>query len=688
MIEQSVVQSVVEAANSQIVDIISDFVQLKRRGANYFGCCPFHNEKTGSFSVAPAKGFYKCFGCGKTGTAVGFVMDLEHLTFPEAIKYLGNRLGIQVVEKNLTNEEKQLQSERESMMALNDFAVKHFEDNLWNDPDGQAVALTYFRERGFRDDTIKKFQLGYSMPKRTALVDAALAVGFKPEYLQKTGLVIFGENNFRADKFAGRVMFPIHNLSGKAVAFGGRLLDKRTKGVTAKYINSPESELYHKSDIVYGLFHAKTAISRLKSCYLVEGYTDVISMHQAGLENVVASCGTALTQSQIRLIKRFTDNITVLYDGDEAGIKASEKGIDLILQEGMNVRVLLLPDGEDPDSFARSHTAEECVEYIESHQTDFIHYMAEAKMKNVGSDATRRAETINEIMRLVSKVQDRVLREVYLQDCSKLLEIDEQTLKEVLQETLVRENNLQRENRRKEQLREQYMAQRQMAEQSAAGLNLPPSSPEELAQMQMAMGVSPNQSTLAPVNAKPKNIFRYEEEQLLRLLVKYANFPIKLDTGDSILAGDLLLIELDKDEKFYQSIDPVFMKVIDSFRSAPDHSKIDSAFFINSTDIEIGSLAARLLQQDTTESTYHAKFRTIQSEEELLPEIIERLFNELRFKITTASLDSLSAQLAQLERDGASDDDLEKVQIEMQEWNTLKRHYSQLLGNRSVIRIR
>ncbi len=684
MIDQAVVQNVVETANSQIVEIVSDYVQLKKRGANYFGCCPFHNEKTGSFSVAPAKGFFKCFGCGKTGTAVGFVMEVEHLTFPEAIKHLGKRLGIQVVEKDMTPEDRQMQSERESMMALNEFAVKHFVDNLWNNPDGQAAALTYFRERGFRDDIIRKFELGYAIPKRTALCEAALAMGFKPEYLQKTGLVIFGENNYHADKFAGRVMFPIHNLSGKAVAFGGRLLDPRTKGVTAKYINSPESELYHKSDIVYGLFHAKTAISRQGRCYLVEGYTDVISMHQAGIENVVASCGTALTSNQIRLIKRFAENITVLYDGDEAGIKASAKGIDLILQEGMNVQVLLLPDGEDPDSFARSHTSQECVEYIESHQTDFIHYMAEAKLKDVGNDSNRRAEVINDIMHLVAKVQDRVLREVYVQDCSKLLQISEQTLHEVLQETLVNESNARREAQRKERIRSQYMAARQSAEDSAAGLNLPPSSPEELAQMQSAMGIQPSPATLAPIRPKSQNPFKNEEEQLLRLLIKYPSKPITTESGEQTTVGQLLLDGLDQDSEHYQSVDPLFVKTVDLYRNAENRTTVDTLYFINQPDIEVSTLAARL-QQDTQESAFHSKFRTVQKEEEILPQLIDRLRCEFQFKITTNKLKALTNELERLELEGGAEDEIAKVVEDIETWNEIKRSISKDLGNRTVL---
>ncbi len=354
MIDQVTVERILDAA--EIVEVISEFVNLKRRGVNYLGNCPFHNEKTPSFTVSPSKGIFKCFGCGKGGTAVNFIMEHESLAYPEALKYLARKYRIDVVEKEESPEEKQQKDDRESMMIVSAFAQKYFTRYLWNESEGRHVGLSYFRERGIRDDIIKKFELGYCPDGKSTFTEAAQKEGYRMEYLEKTGLTIKREDWVR-DRFAGRVMFPIHNMAGRVTGFGGRILKEEAN--SAKYLNSPESDIYHKSRIVYGIFQAKREIARTDKCYLVEGYTDVLSLHQSGIENVVASSGTALTPDQIRLIRRFTTNITILYDGDEAGIKASLRGIDLVLEEGLNVKVLLLPEGEDPDSFARKHSASE-----------------------------------------------------------------------------------------------------------------------------------------------------------------------------------------------------------------------------------------------------------------------------------------------------------------------------------------
>ena len=369
MIDHATIERILDAA--QIVDVVQTFVPLKKRGVNLLGLCPFHNEKTPSFTVSPSKGIFKCFGCGKGGNSVNFIMEHEHLSYPEALKYLATRYHIEIEEKELTKEDIEKQNERESMLVLTAYAGRQFTENLFNTDEGISVGLTYFKERGFRHDTLKKFDIGYSFERRDAFSKKALEDGYKQEFLVKTGLSIQHEERI-FDRFSGRVMFPIHSLSGQILGFGGRVL--KTDPKTAKYLNSPESEIYHKSKIVYGIYQARKSISLNDRCYLVEGYTDVLSLHEADIENVVASSGTSLTQEQVRLIKRFTQNITILYDGDAAGIKASIRGIDIVLEEGMNVKIVLLPPGEDPDSYSKKVSNEEFTRYLRQNETDFIRF--------------------------------------------------------------------------------------------------------------------------------------------------------------------------------------------------------------------------------------------------------------------------------------------------------------------------
>ncbi len=424
MIDQPTVDRIIEAAN--IVEVVSDFVTLRRRGANYVGLCPFHDEKTPSFSVSPARGICKCFSCGKGGNAIHFIMEHEQISYYEALKYLARKYNIEIQEKQLTEEEKQRKTDRESMLIVNEYAQKYFTTTLFEHSEGRSIGMAYFRERGFGEDIIKKFALGYSLEKRDALAQDALLKGYNKEYLIKTGLCFENQQGNLYDRYKGRVIFPIHSLSGKVIAFGGRILKKDEK--SAKYVNSPESEVYHKSDVLYGIYQAKQSIVKNDFCYLVEGYTDVISMHQAGIENVVASSGTSLTPGQIRLIHRFTNNITVLYDGDAAGIKASLRGIDLILQEGMNIKVVLLPDGEDPDSFSKRQSAADFTAYIQAHGTDFIRFKTNLLLAGAGNDPIKRATLIGDIVRSIAIIPDNILRTIYIQDCARLLEIDEKML--------------------------------------------------------------------------------------------------------------------------------------------------------------------------------------------------------------------------------------------------------------------
>ena len=426
MIDQPTIDRILDAA--QIVDIVSDFVTLRKRGVNYVGLCPFHDDKTPSFYVSPSKGLCKCFSCGKGGNAVHFIMEHEQMSYPEALKYLAKKYGIEIKERELSSEEKLMQSERESLFIVNNFARDYFQNILKNHVDGRSIGMAYFRNRGFRDDIIEKFQLGYCTESHDAMAQEAIKKGFKKEYLVKTGLCYETDDHRLRDRFWGRVIFPVHTLSGKVVAFGGRVLSSATKGVKVKYVNSPESEIYHKSSELYGIYFAKQAIVKQDRCFLVEGYTDVISMHQSGVENVVASSGTALTPGQIKLIHRFTNNITVLYDGDVAGIKASLRGIDMLLEEGMNIKVCLLPDGEDPDSFARKHNATEFQKFIQDNETDFIRFKTNLLLEDAGKDPIKRAELIGNLVQSISIIPEAIVRDVYIKECSQLLRIEDKLL--------------------------------------------------------------------------------------------------------------------------------------------------------------------------------------------------------------------------------------------------------------------
>lgn len=432
MIDKATVAQILDAAD--IVDVVSDFVSLKRRGANYIGLCPFHNEKTPSFSVSRAKGICHCFSCGKGGSPVNFIMEHEQMSYYEALKYLANKYHIEIHERELTDEEKVEQSDRESMLIVNENANQHFEHNLFDTDEGKNIGLAYFNERGFSEQMIRRFHLGYSLDKRSDLYDTLTSKGFNSRYLFETGLCIADNNGTGGyDRFRGRVMFPVQNLAGKIIAFGGRTL----KHDKAKYVNSPESLIYKKSNELYGLFQAKHAITKLDKCFLVEGYADVISMHQSGFENTVASSGTSLTEGQIRLIHRFTDNITVLYDGDSAGIKASLRSIDLLLAEGLNIKVLLLPDGDDPDSFSRKHSSIEIQQFIDAHEEDFIRFKIRILLQGCENDPIKRSEVITDVVKSISVIPFPINRSVYTQECSRLLDIDEQVLKNAVEKNII-----------------------------------------------------------------------------------------------------------------------------------------------------------------------------------------------------------------------------------------------------------
>ena len=447
MIDRPTVDRILEAAN--IVDVISEYVSLRKAGTSYKGLCPFHDDRTPSFSVSPAKGVYKCFSCGEAGNVVNFIMKHDQMTYPEALKVLAKKYGIEVKERELTTEEKQLENERESMFLVNEWAAKYFQNILHNHVDGKAIGLQYFRNRGFRDDIIEKFQLGFCLPGKQEFANAALNAGYKAEFLVKTGLCFERENGELADRFNGRVIFPWLNVSGKVIAFGGRLLDSRTKGISQKYVNSPGSEIYQKDHALYGIYQAKKAIAKFDLVYMVEGYTDVVSMHQCGIENVVANSGTALSVYQIKLLRRFTSNIVLLYDGDEAGQHAALRGTDMLLSEGMNVKVLLLPDGKDPDELARNLTAEAFRKYIEENQTDFIVFKINVLLRGI-TDPVKRSEAINSIVQSIAVIKDPILRDTYLRECAHRTGMKENTLIAQMNRFIYND----REQQRKEQVRE------------------------------------------------------------------------------------------------------------------------------------------------------------------------------------------------------------------------------------------
>lgn len=446
MIDRPTVDRIMEAAN--IVDVISEFVSLRKAGTSFKGLCPFHDDRTPSFSVSPVKGVYKCFSCGEAGNVVNFIMKHEQMTYPEALRWIARKYNIEVQERELTSEEKRLENERESMFLVNEWASKYFQDILKNHADGQAIGLQYFRSRGFRDDIIEKFQLGFCLTGRQTFSDAALQAGYKKEFLLKTGLCYERESGGLIDRFNGRVIFPWISVSGKVTAFGGRLLDSRTKGVSQKYVNSPDSEVYHKERELYGIFQAKKAIAKFDLVYMVEGYTDVVAMHQCGIENVVANSGTALSTYQIKLLRRFTSNIVLLYDGDAAGQHAALRGTDMLLSEGMNVKVLLLPDGKDPDEMAKSYSAEDFRKYIEDNQTDFIVFKINVLLQGV-TDPVKRSEAINSIVRSIAVIKDPILRDTYLRECAHRTGTKEETL--ILQMNRYIYNN--KEQQRKEEQR-------------------------------------------------------------------------------------------------------------------------------------------------------------------------------------------------------------------------------------------
>ena len=590
MIDKQTVDKILDAA--QIVDVVSDFVTLRKRGVNYIGLCPFHDEKTGSFTVSPAKGIFKCFGCGKGGGPVHFIMEHEQLDYPGALKYLAKKYHIEVVEKELTPEEQQSQSDREAMFALNTWAQSYFTQQMNNTEDGRAIGLSYFRSRGFTDETIAKFGLGYCLDKSDAMTMTALHSGYKADFIEKCGLGSRRDNGTWYDRFRGRVIFPVHTLSGKVVAFGGRVLKKDDK--TAKYVNSPESEIYHKSNELYGIYFAKQSIVKQDRCFLVEGYTDVISMHQAGITNVVASSGTSLTPGQIRLIHRFTPNITVLYDGDAAGIKASIRGIDLLLEEGMNVKVVLLPDGEDPDSFAQNNNASDFIDFIDKNQVDFIRFKIQLLLDEIGNDPIKKAGLIQDVVRSVSLIPDNIVRSVYAKECASQLDVDEKVVLAEIQKIL-------RTRREKELVRKSngdYIPQSYAAEEKHD--TNPAYRQEDVVSDGVGQTFSSQFST-----------FDKEEMNILHYVVRYGGELLfmteagEYQTVSGFIIASLADLEMEGGSIFHN---PLHQKMLDCVREVKAEDNFNAAkYFTNHIDPEISAKAAELLTDKYTLSKMHTK---------------------------------------------------------------------------------
>ena len=672
MIDQATIDRILDAA--QIVDVVSEFVTLRRRGVNYIGLCPFHNEKTPSFSVSPSKGLCKCFSCGKGGNVVHFIMEHEQLSYYEALKWLARKYNIEVKERELTEEEKQASNLRESLFVVNQFASEYFQNVLYNVEEGQRIGMTYLRSRGFRDDIIKKFQLGYSTDNRDALARTAIEKGYKPEFLEKTGLCYRKDDGTLRDRFWGRVIFPVHTLSGKVVAFGGRVLNAATKNVQMKYVNSPESEIYHKSRELYGIYFAKQAMVRQDRCFLVEGYTDVISMHQSGIENVVASSGTALTSDQIRLIHRFTNNITVLYDGDGAGIKASIRGIDMLLEEGMNVKVCLLPDGDDPDSFARKHNATEYQAYINDYEVDFIRFKTDLLIEEAGKDPIKKANLITSIVKSISVIPDSITRNVYIRECSEMLRMEERVLVNAVGKLKEQAD----ENRKKEEQRKEYRARLQAEQQATqqAAVSTPPANAEvsgalaslsgadapiesivpgdELPPMPEEGGVDSsyppapvedNYISFIPAEGNEEELFYKQEVDLMRMLIRYGEKVMCMaedEEGNEIpvTVAEYIAEGLHNDSLGFHIA--LHRRVLNEcVAHIHDSGFCAERYFVSHLDPEVSKLAAEMASDRYVLSKYHSRGQKIVTDEERLYELIPRLLVDFKLNIVTAELDHI-----------------------------------------------
>ena len=664
MIDRATVDRIKDAAN--IVEVVSEFVTLHKSGVNYKGLCPFHNEKTPSFFVSPTRGTCHCFGCGKGGTPINFIMEHEQMTYVEALRWLANKYHIEIHERELSNEEKEEESKRESMFIVNEWAAGYFKDQLRNTRDGETIGMQYFRSRGIRDDIMEKFQLGYDPTNRFALADTARTKGYKDEFLLATGICYRNDHGELIDRYAGRVIFPWIGVSGKVVGFGGRVLDSRTKGVNQKYVNSPESDIYHKDRELYGLYQAKKAIAKEDRVFMVEGYTDVIAMHQCGIENVVANSGTALSMHQIHILHRFTSNITLLYDGDAAGIHAAMRGTDMLLSEGMNLKVLLLPDGDDPDSFARKHTAADFKKYIEENQTDFMEFKTDLLLKNE-RDPLKRSEAINSIVKSISLVQDQILRDTYLHECAMRMSMNEATLINTM-------NKFIRDGR-----------DRMNPQQQQAGQQASPEPPHAKAPQQLTVATPLQQASKV-------------ERMLVKMVIRNGNDVIYRNVEDA--DGNLINLNVAQYLAYNLSVDglhlenPTFERILnEAVAHSADEGFQAEQFFIHHEDIEISkiatSLTAERYQLSPTALAADAPMNEqdrLAREETRIDDVrnqLEHLLNDFRMDYIEHHLKELQQKIKAATNGPA--DELMKLMAEYKETQELRNKLARMLGNNIVV---
>jgi len=673
MIDQLTIEKILDAAN--IVDVVSEFVTLRRRGVNYVGLCPFHNEKTPSFYVSPSKGICKCFSCGKGGNVIHFLMEHEQMSYWDAAKWLARKYGVPYSERELTDSEKALQNERESMFITNQFADDFFKQQLLNTERGRAIGLAYFRKRGFRDDIIDKFHLGYCPDSPDALANAAIAKGYTRDNLVKTGLCYERENDGALrDRFHGRVIFPVHSLAGKIVAFGGRIMNADAK--VAKYVNSPESIIYSKSRELYGLYQAKQAIVRKDRCFLVEGYADVISMFQSGVENVVASSGTSLTPGQIRLIHRFTNNITVLYDGDKAGIKASLRGIDMLLAEGMNVKVLLLPDGEDPDSFAQGRSATDFQKYIDTHQVDFIRFKVNLLMEDAADDPYSRSELIKSITQSISVIQDPIVRSVYITECSQIMKIDERLLI----------NDVNRRQREQAQAAPQPQRPAQPADETEqnpepqAAESENPDAPQTPAGPAPEPEISAEEKLRQDIRALKREGFgpMMEKERLLsQLIVRYGGkvmctFQNEYDQEQDMTVGQFIVGSLQNDGLEFRH--PVYRRFVELMAQHIEDKDFNSEkFFMSHPETFVSLTAASLMEERYQLSAIFKDSKPVEDGQRLL-QLTRHIMADYQMEVLRLEIKDVEKQM----QDPATLESSEKLM-------ELQRHYQQLLSARAEL---
>lgn len=704
MIDRPTIERIKDAAD--IVDVVSEFVSLKKAGANYRGLCPFHNDHTPSFYVSPSRRTCHCFVCGEGGDSVGFIMRHEQLSYPEALRWLANRYHIEIQDKQLTDEQKKEQSEREAMFIVNEWAANYFHDILENDIDGRAIGKQYFRQRGIRDDIIQRFRLGFCLNDRQAMAKAAIAKGYKKEYLIKTGLCYSKDNGEPVDRFAGRAIFPWIGVSGKVVAFGGRVLDARTKGVSQKYVNSPDSEIYHKDRELYGIFQAKKAIAKENCVYMVEGYTDVISMHQCGIENVVANSGTALSEHQIHILHRFTPNIVLLYDGDEAGIKAALRGTDMLLKEGMNVKVLLLPDGDDPDSFAKKHTAEEFRNYIAEHQTDFIEFKTKVLLNGV-TDPVKRSEAISSIIKSVSVIGDPIIRATYIQACTYRLGIQEQVLIAKMNENIREYRNEQRKEEERRKRQNEYNEQNYTptGQQPATGRQYAGNTPKQYAggehdvpppdaflppeafstaQQQTATGTGAEKTgTVADIQTQDAG--KHKEtvsDILIKTVIKHGHEILydNVEADDGTMVS-LTLAEFVSYDLAYDNLQfslPIYNQILDeATRLSHDEGFDAEKYFTMHPDYEVSSLAIKL----TAEKVLLSKSLRIKQSEEKLRDTVLHLLLDFRKEYITTKLTQLRTDIIMAKNDTQRQ---LQLMVELKEMQEMRNKIARKIGGSVV----